>query len=421
MVSPADSTLTAIRKKVRRLTASSSESALTTVAIDEYINTFYSQDFPYAIKTDQMRSVYTFYTSPNIDKYPLNVNYNQGVRDPIYFEGVQGSFFKDRDSFFKMWPRWPTKFTQSTGSEGTIQSTTQTNPCVVNSTAHGLTSGDVVTIAGVSGMTQLNGNTYVVSVIDANSFSIPEDASLFPNAGVGGTWTASVQIVSFTISGTPFLSREVVIGGISTSGTVIRVADDGYGNLYLQTPKAVTSVPAITSTDPGMKNLNTGNPGDLVQVLVGTVDYVTGDFALNFALGGVVPDRETDLTIWVSQYSASKPYTMLFWNNEFTIRPVPDNVYKVEIETYLTPVQFLLNTDSPILNQWWQYIAIGAAIKVLEDRNDIEGVSTLIPLFDRQESLILERQGVEEIGQRNSTIFSSAVQQQGWNSGQGWY
>ena len=78
----ADSTLTAIRKKVRRLTASSSQSALSDDDIDQQINTYYSQDFAYSVKIDQMRNVYTFFTQPNVDRYPLDVNYNQGVRAP---------------------------------------------------------------------------------------------------------------------------------------------------------------------------------------------------------------------------------------------------------------------------------------------------------------------------------------------------
>lgn len=115
----------------------------------------------------------------------------------------------------------------------------------------------------------------------------------------------------------------------------------------------------------------------------------------------------TLFTIWISQYQPGRPYSLLFWNNEFTIRPVPEKVYKLEIETYLTPVQFLENDQTPILDQWWQLIAIGAAIKVLEDRQDMEGVENLSKLFDRQEGICLERQGVEEIGQPNFTLFNS--------------
>lgn len=368
-VPQADSTLVAIRKKVRRLTASSSESTLTTNDIDQYINTFYNNDFPYGVKMDQMRSVYSFFTQPNIDRYPLDVNYNQGVRDPVYVEGIQGYLFKDRDSFFKMWPRWPTKF----------------NPI----------NGDGMTVT-----------------------------------------------FSFTIPG-PFLSKEVVLGGVDITGAAISVNDDGNGNLQLQVPNGVTVVPPYTAVYtvanaptpaevgkpiPGMHNQNTLNPG-LIRTntqtgsftnAIGTVNYVTGAFNITFP---VAPAAGTQMTLWVSQYQTGRPYTILFWNNEFTIRPIPKLIHKVEVETYLTPVQFMSTTDHPILNQWWQYIAIGAAIKVLEDRQDMDGLANLVPLFDRQEGLCLERQSIEEIGQRNSTIFSSTVMQQGWNNGMGngWY
>lgn len=348
MVVQADSTLVAIRKKIRRLTASASESTLTTDDIDQYINTFYSQDFPYGIKIDQMRSVYTFFTEPYRDRYPLDVNYNQGIREPIYFEGIQGYFFKDRQQFFNMWPRWPTKF----------------NPI----------NGDGVTTA-----------------------------------------------FSFTISG-PFLSKEVVLGGVDVNGNAISVNDDGNGNLQLQTPNPVISVPTQTLTPPvpGMYNRNTGNPGLETVNNIGTVNYVTGSFSITFP---TAPASGTQITLWVSQYQTGRPYSLLFWNNEFTVRPIPKLVHKVEVETYLTPVQFMATSDNPILNQWWQYIAIGAAIKVLEDRQDMEGIQNLSVLFDRQESLILERQGVEEINQRNATLYSSTVTSQGWNNGfgAGWY
>ncbi len=345
-VAAADNTVAAIRKKVRRLTSSPGESTLSTTDLDQYINCFYNNDFPYGIKLDQMRSVYTFYTQPYIDRYPLDVNYNQGVREPVYVDGIQGYLYKDRDQLFRLWPRWPTKFQ--------------------------------------------------------------------PISGDGST-----QQFNFTIGAFPILSKEVVLGGTDITGSPIQVADDGNGNLQLQTPNPVVSVPSQTTLVPGMKNLNTLNPGLNAVTNVGTVDYVTGQFAIDFALANVTPIAGQQMNLFVSQYQTGRPYCVLFWNNEFTIRPVPKLVHKIEVETYLTPVQFMQSSDNPILNQWWQYIAIGAAIKVLEDRQDMEGLQNLAVLFDRQEALVLERQGIEEIGQRNTTIFSSSVMQQGWNNGWG--
>lgn len=354
MVTAANSTLAAIKKKVRRLTASASTSALTDSDLEEYINTFYSQDFVYGIKIDQMRSVYTLFTSPNVDRYPLNINMNQGIRSPVYFEGVQGNFFKDRQQFFNMWPRWPTKLTPI--------------------------SGDGVTTA-----------------------------------------------FTFTVSPTPFLSREVVLGGVDAAGNIIRIVDDGgilatdgnvttTGNLLLLHSDSVGDFnPAIPATYPIPNSAPAVPPAGNN---IGTVNYVTGAFSINFP---IAPAAGTQITLWVSQYTSGRPYTMMFWNNEFTIRPVPDNVYKVEVETYMTPSQLLSDGSEPTLNQWWQYIAIGAAIKVLEDRNDMEGIENLLPIFNRQESLVLERQSVEEIGQRNTTIYTSVVQGANYGSPQGWY
>lgn len=365
MVTQADSTLAAIKKKVRRLTASASAAALSESDLENYINVFYSQDFPYAIKLDQMRSVYTFYTQPYIDRYPLDVNYNQGVRSPIYVDGIQGYFFKDRQQFYNMWPRWPTKF----------------NPI----------NGDGVTTA-----------------------------------------------FTFTASATPFLRGQVTLGGVDANGSAISVSDDGDGNLLLQVPNPVTTVPPYTDPIyssggpnvpiPGMHNQNNDNPGLNYQGTqttgftnaIGTVDYVTGAFNINFP---VAPAAGTQMTLWVSQYQTGKPYSVLFWNNYFEIRPIPKLIHRIEVETYLTPVQFLELTDNPIITQWWQYIAYGTAMEILRERQDLEGVANLSEGFKRQEALVLERQSVEEIGQKNTTIFSSTVQSQGWNNGWGvgWY
>ena len=350
-----DSTLTAIRKKIRRLTASPSESALTTADIDEYINTFYTQDFVYGVKIDQMKTIYTFFTSPHVDRYPLDINSYQGIRGPVYFEGIRGSLFKDRGQFLNMWPRFPTLF----------------QPI----------SGDGVT----------------------TSFT-------------------------FTVGATPILSTMFVIGGVDVNGDTIRVVDDGgimqtngnvstTGNLLLLTSNNLGNFdPAIPNTYPIPASAPSPPPAGNN---IGTINYVTGEVTVDFP---VAPAAGSEITVWASQYSAGRPYCLLYWNNELHVRPVPDRVYKVELETYMTPAQFLNASSNPTLNQWWQYIAIGAAMKVLEDRQDMEGVQNLIPMFQRQESLVLERQGVEEIGQRNGTIFSDIIQTQNYGApNNGWY
>lgn len=350
-VAPANQTVDFIRSKIRTLTACSSEQELPTSLIDQYINNFYNSDFPYAIKLDQMRDVYEFFTQPYVDTYPVDVNYIQGIRSPVYVDGISAYFYKDRREFFNLWPQWPSLF----------------KPI----------SGDGVTTH-----------------------------------------------FTFTLPG-PFLRNQVTIGGVDVSGNAIQVTDDGAGGLWSQNPNPVTTVPAYRTVPPtnppipGMHNQNTGNPGLNEQTFVGVVNYVTGAFDVTFLSP---PADGTQCTTFISQYQTGRPWSLLFWNNYFQIRPIPKFVHKITVEVYLTPVQFMLSNDSPILNQWAQYLAYGAALEILRDRQDMEGVANLMEGFKRQEALVLERQGVEEIGQRNITIFSGNVPNLGWNNfWGGWY
>ncbi len=58
------------------------------------------------------------------------------------------------------------------GPNLTITGITAASPAVVTSTAHGLADGDQVIIQGGTGMQQINGQVYQITVVDANQFSL---------------------------------------------------------------------------------------------------------------------------------------------------------------------------------------------------------------------------------------------------------
>lgn len=460
MVSPADSTYAFIEKKIRRLTASASQSALSSSDIAEYVNTFYQNDFPYAIKIDQQRSVYKFLTIPNVDRYPVDVNNLQGFRAPVYFEGIQGNFFKNRDQLYNLYPRYPTQFQEGiTSISGTITAIAQpSNPTQITSVDHDLLTGDIITISNVGGMVQLNGNNYTITVVDDDNFTLNGvDNTAYTAYTSGGTWVSASSNLSFTLFGNnvnPFpqpnfgiLSTQLVIGGIDINGNPIRIIDDGGGvvsslgigsntttgqlvflnqnavgnNVYLDSSNV--QQPALPNLSPigGQRNANLPNtaypPSPLTPQYCGTVNYVTTEIDVTLP---VTPMPGTQLNVWAATYQVGRPYNILFWNNELTIRPVPDNVYLVEVETYQTPAQFMSTTNHPVLNQWCQYVAYGASMEILRDRQDMEGVENLMEGFKRQEALVLERQAVEEIGQSNLTLFNSTQIGYGYGIGGGY-
>ena len=72
------------------------------------------------------------------------------------------------------------------------------NTTVTTGSAHGLTTNDLITVTGVSGMTQLNGNSYYVDVISTTELRLYNSAgpSSALDSSTFGTYTSSGQINS---------------------------------------------------------------------------------------------------------------------------------------------------------------------------------------------------------------------------------
>lgn len=108
--------------------------------------------------------------------------------------GVFGTVFVDLGDNFEVM--------DSTGEEPVtcvIEGITQDDPAVVTvleENRHGLETGDCVSIAGIAGMTQLNGAILPVIVRDAHSFTIPVDTRGFSPYQSGGYVTPQKQPVT---------------------------------------------------------------------------------------------------------------------------------------------------------------------------------------------------------------------------------
>jgi Flp pilus assembly protein TadG len=74
-----------------------------------------------------------------------------------------------------------------------ISGVSKANSAVVSSASHGFIVGDKVTISGVSGPTMLNGNTYNVTAVSANNFTINANTSNAPSYVSGGVATCDTS------------------------------------------------------------------------------------------------------------------------------------------------------------------------------------------------------------------------------------
>lgn len=138
----------------------------------------------------------------------------------------------------------------------TISGVTQANPAVVTATAHDFNNGESVTISGVVGMTELNGNTYTVANATANTFELQGIDSTAFTAYVSGGTVVSDAIFELA---TPYTESELPDLGFTQSADVMtivhpshdprnlnRMADDDWTLTVINYGSTVTA-PVISS------------------------------------------------------------------------------------------------------------------------------------------------------------------------------
>lgn len=131
---------------------------------------------------------------------------------------------------------------------------TKASPAVVTAPAHGLSTGNSVRFDSIVGMTQLNGNAYTITVINANSFSLDGVDSTFFNTYVTG---GQVRKRVTTLSGLSVFNGETFAvwadGKAQASKTV------SGGAITLDSPAAVISVGYAYNSDGQQLRLEAGS------------------------------------------------------------------------------------------------------------------------------------------------------------------
>lgn len=169
--------------------------------------------------------------------------------------------------------------------------------------------------------------------------------------------------------------------GITPSYTLV---DDGLGNLF-----------ASTDADSDPANAR------------GTINYITGAVSVtNFPIS--IPSGNAINAQYIA-YVASRPQSVVFYQDQFILYPVPDQAYTVSFEAYRYPTAFLNDpsgTSHPQLDEWWELLAYGAALKVFEDTGDFENYSKYRPLMEEHLMLAQRRTIVQQTSERTATIYT---------------
>lgn len=139
------------------------------------------------------------------------------------------------------------------GIAGLITGISQANPGQVTSNGHGLSTGDIVKISGVVGMTQVNNQIYNIVVTGANTFTIGVSTLAFTPYVSGGSWVDSGQqnatikpgSVSIVIGAQTFTDNSM--GVLSNGGFGTGTIDYSTGNFSLQTDPVLAATAVVVT------------------------------------------------------------------------------------------------------------------------------------------------------------------------------
>jgi hypothetical protein len=190
----------------------------------------------------------------------------------------------------------------------------------------------------------------------------------------------------------------------------------GYPPSFSQTNiSRIQNILITANTATGTQNVTDDGAGNLIGDCVagGTIDYQTGAIA-NLTFLQAIPGGNA-VSIQYKNTTLGQPFSMLFYQNQLVLRPIPDKGYTIEIQGYRTPSQILMGTTNPNAPnlsgipedfEWWELIAFGVTQKLFQDRLDVEGVAMMQAFMDEKISQARTRTYAQLGKQRMPTIFA---------------
>jgi hypothetical protein len=339
------------------------------------------------IQLFDLKTKWQFQTTPGVDQYnvPLYDSYfepgnqligmfpvYQGVTQPAFLNGIQIPLFTQKNSFFNIYPNIVQNLQvvgQGNGTQGpySIQLPILSNTVPINPPVNCILRGHV-DITGI--------------IATGDNFDPPIESS----------FNSNIPVTS--------VNPAVWITSIDATGANVVVTDSGqflegnvnYGLLMM----------------PGNAPFgNVGLPGGYSTTL-NTINYLSGQLNVTFPVA--IPNG-VDINVQCFYFQTGLPRGVLFYNNVLTFRSPPDQSYLAEFDAYLTPAAFL-NTGAAIpFGYMAEYIARGAARKILSDTGDWEQFKMYEPFFIEQENLVWKRSQRQWTATRTETVYSQGFSQ----------
>lgn len=372
---------------VRRIVKTPSNASLTDALIIDYINRFWLMDVQARMQTFDFKTKYQFETIPQVCDYNMPMYQvqtepgtqtiapypvYQGFTGTTYVNGIQIPLYVQRDPFWKIWPNYLQALTTVAVGDGSTTTFTFNVPFFPAIPGHVDMTGIIYNYSNGGG---INDPIFDTQVPNSSGNPVIPYTSIYP--GVFITYqNSNGSTVTITDSGV-FLST-------ATSNELTGILIEATNSNFNVSPLGYSLLGSSTTAN-------------------STVNYITGQINVTFPSA---PADQTNIQVQSYYYQPGIPRAVLFYNNCLTIRPPPDIPYLIELDAYLTPAAFLNTSQAIQFGYMCEYIARGAARKILSDTGDIEQFQFYEPLFREQETLVWKRSQRIFTSQRTGTIYS---------------
>lgn len=356
--------LAQIVSEVRNVTATSVEQ-LNNDAIVAYINSYYTFTMPFELKEQINLQPLNFNALPNIDQYSFPGAFLTD-QPMAYADGFPLIFYQDRDIFFQDWP-------QQYGTDNVATGNGSTFTFPGNTQAFPVIQGTFLITDGTQVISD-TGSQFITEQIDTGTGVVAYNGTLsyFPISAGSLSITDGVEVLSDNGDGT-------LTGSLGGSGTIVYAT--GVWSITFNT--AVISGVGIIATYDLVSSIGilTGNGS-------GTINYVTGAFSATF---NTAPASTATIYDKYQAYEPARPQGVLFYNNVFTFRPIPDQVYAITMQGYINQIQLAFDSDTPLATEWGQLIVYGTSLEIFSARGDLVAYNNYYPIMKRYENVALGR------------------------------
>lgn len=452
---------------IRRIVKTPSDVLLTDNLIIDYINRFWMFDVDARIQLFDLKTTYQFQTTPGVDKYnmplysvqvepgPQNIAMfpvYQGFFGPCLINGIEMPFYTQRTEFYSVWPNYNQTYLQVGTGDGTNGPYNFTLPFLQNATpTNSINTGIIRGHVDMTGIIDTNVNqdppldTGTGSYINNTTNSpIIRSTSIYPgvyfsttdvnganavvadtgilistsqnlgelmapgNAPYGNQVLQNAYFSIFTITGATQANPVVLTVSSAPNFAVNQTVEVnnvlGITELNGNTYTVLSTTPTTVTIDVDGTGFTAYTAGGDVSSYTNVIDYLTGQ-ATNVFFTTAIP-ANMPIAGQCVFYQTGIPRAVLFYNNTLVFRAPPNTQYLIELNAYLSPAAFLSTGQASPFGYMCEYIARGAARKILSDVGDVEQFNFYEPLFKEQETLVWKRSQRQFTSTRTQTIYS---------------